>query len=190
MAQATTSVCPGSSLFNNISLHWISKPWPLSPAWHSSVVKLLYPKYPRAAKDPKGVSVFHCPKIVWWCPSVPWHCTSWWRGPQLLHTCENEGSWTVLSWYWGKKLKIWSPQAKNWASECIYGDLINNLGCEHFVSGCMLRHFSVPLTVSHNHRKVLLCWQDGKQTLLETPFIQTTSVWELESWVGLTSFTP
>lgn len=82
----------------------------LCPLHDSSVVKLLYPKYPRAAKDPKGVSVFHCPKIVWWCPSVPWHCTSWWRGPQLLHTCENEGSWTILSWYWGKKLKIWSPQ--------------------------------------------------------------------------------
>lgn len=117
------------------------------------------------------------------------HCTSGWRAPQLLHTGENEGSWTILSWYWGKKLKIWSSQAKNWASECIYGDLINNLGCEHFVSGCMLRHFSVPPTVSHNHRKVLLYWQDSKQTLLETPFIQTTSAWEPESWAGLTSFT-
>lgn len=89
--------------------------------------------------------------------------------------------WGFLSWYWGKKLKIWSPQAKNWASECIYGDLINNLGYEHFVSGCMLRHFSVPPTVSQNHRKVLLCWQDVKQTLLETPFY--TNKIGLGTWI-------
>lgn len=82
-------------------------------------------------------------------PPVPWHCVSWWGASQLLYTCENRGPWTILSWHWGKKLKTWSPQTKNWASEYLYGALISSLGAEHFVSGCTLRHFNIPCTVSH-----------------------------------------
>lgn len=76
-------------------------------------------------------------------------------GDSLVHhdeehlKLENGSPWTILPWHWGKKLKSWSPQAKNWASECLYGALISSLGSEHFVSGCMLRHFNVPCTDSH-----------------------------------------
>jgi len=66
------------------------KSWPLSTAWHSSVIRLLTSSMHQSSQKSHTGTVFHCPKCDWWFPCALALCI-------MLKSISS----TIHLWKWG-----------------------------------------------------------------------------------------